>query len=665
MTSYPWAYCLDESQFEKLFRIICKIPGLKDFLSHNPGSDLRCLLYSYRSKIIENGTLSPGISINIDVLISRYDIYKKEYDAIKNNDTIQDFELDAVLTWKSKPLWAENMSIEEIDYLDHFIPQVEGLSSYLYKNKNIRNLYDLIVYFQMRLNASGENTSHTDFVLETIKERFYRIMDDHYDAIHYVNHSHEIDDYEFIKNFDEEAKQTFYITNLESNICGDFTNKYIKFSNPYVASEIFLRYFKADKINIALSLAHQAFKYIFAAPNIYWHNKESVYGSVNILYIILQALDIQGLEALNQMNPKLARCLTESLYLLLSRTIYWSDKETIKNEIYDDGLLPINIQHKLRAYRLRSNLVESFLIEMFSGYDKRSIDSMMISDLVMAHTLAKTTQIVGDNSLFMRDAINIFEPYSINNGDMRKLSLEGFELSDEISKNIFKNYKEGKYSLTEHEISELVSFIRLHLKTTKKEAKDKSLPIPYLIKDNYSPVFKTDSDIIREYLIANDIKCFYHFTEISKLDSIIKSGGLLSYRRCLDEGIVLPIREDMAFSRDIDASLGLEDYARLSFSNCLPKIKTRQKKGAKLVMLKINPEVALFEETIFTNIEATSPGMQFGSTSDFLKKVNIPATKKITSPEDVDYLESQAEILIKGMIPLKYILNIDNPIQLN
>ena len=165
-----------------------------------------------------------------------------------------------------------------------------------------------------------------------------------------------------------------------------------------------------------------------------------------------------------------------------------------------------------------------------------------------------------------------------------------------------------------------------------------------------------------QYLIDNGIKYLYHFTDKDRINSIIKQGGLLSYKRCLDEAIVMPIRDDMALSRDIDAEYGLEDYARLSFCNRLPKIKERQGNGKELVLLKISIDVATFEDTVFTDMEATSPLMSHGASFDDLKKVNLQATQKSDScMSEKEYLQKQAEVLVKGFIPLKYIQNIKNP----
>lgn len=668
MINYRWTYCLNEEQISKLFRIIKIIPGFSLYLNETDSNNLLDIIESFRNKSKSEGLLTMGMSINLDVISKRYNLMKKEYEeSHKIGSSIYKYQIDYILNWDPKPMWTNGMTVEEIDYLNHFIPQVEGLLSYLHQNSNIENLYDLIVYYQMKLNATGRNNPDIDFLLETIKERFYRISDDHEDAIHYVNHSQEINDNYLIYSFDKEANRDFYRVDFEKNICSDLLNKYIHIHNPYIVGEVFLRLFRANKIDIALSFAQHAFSYIFSSPNIYWHNKEAIYGSVNIINTLLEALGYDGFKKLNNEYPKMANSLLDSLYLVLSRSIYWTDKETINNQVYEENRMPIHIQHKLRAYRLRSYLIDSFGIILLPKMKETDYCMMALADMYSAHNLAYTYKIVGRNSVFKLDSIRLFHTkglYKICSPE--QASERGFVLNDNLAKDIHTKYKTGLLSLSESEISQLIAFCRLYFRMKNKESCNKIMPISYLQKNNYCPTYKEEAAQIRKYLKDNGVCYFYHFTEYDKINSIIKYGGLLSYKRCLDEGIVLPLREDMALSRDIDAKLGLEDYARLSFNSHLPKIDVRIKEGAKLIMLKVSTEVALFEDTIFTNIEATHSGLSFGSSLNDLCKVRIPATSRVNvPPNDQDYLHSQAEILVKRFIPLKYIVNINNPEFLN
>lgn len=661
MENFLWSYCLNEEQFTKLYRIICKVPGLLQYLTDHNGRDLPSLIINFKMLVETEGTSTLGIRMNLELIKNRYDIFRKEYDD-KNAKQVK-FDLYHILTWNPKPRWTNNMTVEEIDYLDHFIPKVPGLSQYLLNNISKENLYDLIVIFQLQLNATGLNNAETDFLLETIKERFYRIMDDHKEAIHYVNHSHQINDHRLLDDFSTEAANSFYLLDVENEKCIDFANKYLRIFHPYIASEIFQKYFRANKVNVALRFAHQEFNHIFSSPNIYWHNKEAVFGCVNILHYILDALGQKGMKQLNENNPKPHNVFLESIYLLLSRTIYWTDKETNKNDKYDDAHLPINVQHKLRAYRLRASLIEYYGEQLASIINNADVNKMSLADLFSAHYMAYVHKVVGNESIYKRDAIRLFHSKRIfESCSPEKASEDGFLMNDELAMAIHQKYKDGKYCLTQKEISELNFFLRQYFKNEKNIAVLNNEPISYLKEDHFSPSYKTDKEKIRSYLETNGIKYLYHFTEKDRIESIIKYGGLLSFKRCLDEGITMPVREDMALTRDIDARMELEDYVRTSFCSRLPKIKERQAEGAELVLLKIDPEVALFDDTLYTDIEATQPGLYCGGEFDDLRRVNIQATKKVVSrPEDDDYWQRQAEVLIKGFIPLKYILNVKSP----
>jgi len=662
---YKWAYCLSQEQYDKLIRIINKVPGLKVYLDEHEDSDLANLLSTFKLEAQLEGRSTPGLRVNIEVLKERYGMFLKQYEeSFRHSDTTKyDFNLYSVLTWNPKPKWAQNMDVHEIDYLDHFIPQVIGLAEYLHKNTDKQNLFDLVNDYQRELNAIGKNNPKVNFILETIKERFYRLMGDHQDSIHYVNHSHEIDDHKLIDQFITEAENEFFCINLEDDICSEFTNRYVNNSNPFVAGEFFQRFFRANKVDIALSFAKQAFSHIFSSPNMYWHNKESIYGCVNILNTLTTALGHEGLISLKGKNPKLMEVLLETLYLLLSRTIYWTDRETYVDEQYDETRLPINIQHKLRAYKLRSLLIENHGDLLVSNLSSVDVRMMILSDLMSAHYMAYANKVVGNDSVFKLDAIRVFHTTGLyKSSTIDDSSEKGLLMNDELAMAIHKKYKDGKYCLTENEISEFISHLRIYFRMQRKVALQSSLPIPYLKKDNFSPSYKQNYEQIRLYLQQNGIAFFYHVTEKDKIKSIIKYGGLLSSKRCMDEGIAMPVREDMAISRDIDARLGLEDYARLSFCKRLPKVDERMKEGAELVRLKVSIDVALFEETLFSDIEATHSNFNVGPSIDDLKKVNLLATKKEKlNPDDNDYLQSQAEVLVKGFIPMKYIINIKNP----
>ena len=165
-----------------------------------------------------------------------------------------------------------------------------------------------------------------------------------------------------------------------------------------------------------------------------------------------------------------------------------------------------------------------------------------------------------------------------------------------------------------------------NLKSDSQQESSVSTSItPYLYNNI---VYKANRKEIADYLRTNGVTCFYHFTERGRLSSIIKEGVILSYRQCLEQGVVMPRTSDVAKTRDIDASYELEDYARLSFCRYLPKIEERKLAGKDLVLLRIDVEVAELEDTRFSDIEATQAGFHHGPTLEDLKRVNIAAVKK-------------------------------------
>ena len=658
-----WAYCLNEEQYSKLLRNIKKVPGFLEYLDRNDNEDFVQLVLTYRAILEEAGIVTPGIRTNMDLITHRYDLFQKEYVDAQPSRGHTLYDINKVLTWNSRPQWAVPMTVEEIDYLDHFIWQVEGLPVFLHDDIMAKNLYDKVCQYQMVLNASGKNDPEKNFTLETIKERFYLLMNDHEDAIHYVNHSHQIDDHAIIDQFVTEAKESFYRTNLEDEACDEFLREYRSCSNPYIANEIFCKLFKANRIEESLKFAECTFQHIFSSPNIYWNNKEAVYGCANILYMIIEAMGVKGVEEMQNSNDKVTRIAIKSLYLLLSRIIYWSDRETVVNDKYDDELLPINIQHKIRAYRMRSQLIKYYPDILLVGIDNANREMMELADLNSAQSMAFANKIVGERSVFYQDAIKVFHTCNLfKYGDVDKVSEMGFVQNDSLSMAIHEEYRRGDFALSQNEISEFIACLNSLFKRLQINAEKQNIPIPYLIKDHYSPSYKSCRNEIIQYLMDNGIKCLYHFTDKDRLNSIIRHGGLLSYKRCLDEAVVMPIRTDMAASRDIDAEFGLEDYARLSFCRDLPKIEERKKAGAELILLKISLEVAAFEDTEFTDIEATLKQMRHGNSFEDLKKVNLQVTQKSACLlSDAEFLKKQAEVLVKGVIPLKYILNIDTP----
>lgn len=176
---------------------------------------------------------------------------------------------------------------------------------------------------------------------------------------------------------------------------------------------------------------------------------------------------------------------------------------------------------------------------------------------------------------------------------------------------------------------------------------------------------KIDWQQIKEYLDRNGVTHLYHFTDQANIASIKKSGGLYSWKYCLENDIDIPKAGGDSLSRNLDRRYGLEDYVRLSFCCDHPMAHRLKQKGGDLVLLRIKIDVAWFDGTLFSDMNATDSSHSHGATLADLEKVDISATKeRYVSSTSSSFKKHQAEVLVRRFIPLEYIENIDNPIQL-
>ena len=174
---------------------------------------------------------------------------------------------------------------------------------------------------------------------------------------------------------------------------------------------------------------------------------------------------------------------------------------------------------------------------------------------------------------------------------------------------------------------------------------------------------KDDAVDIVQYLLMKGVRCFYHFTDRQNLNSIRRYGGLYSWYYCKKNNIVIPNAGGTTLSKDLDVRHGLQDYVRLSFCDDHPMAYRKHKDGADVVLLAIDINVAAFKDTLFSDKNAASNSFLYGEDLDSLKNVNIMATKRhyVSRDEGDIFHQHQAECMVKTFIPIKYIMNINNP----
>ena len=213
----------------------------------------------------------------------------------------------------------------------------------------------------------------------------------------------------------------------------------------------------------------------------------------------------------------------ECFYLTASRVLHWDDKETFANETYGDHDFPINIEHKLQFYRVRSKLILEVLPQ-FELLDNHSYDTaaMALSDLIKADQLAQQHKVVGGNSVYKRDAEKIFhEYYLFKQGDINNVSEKGRIMNLDYEFELYKKYRRGLYTLSQEQIASIFYQIK-HPEIQKSETTPIELDPERNLEEEieYSTSYKKDADKIRKYLIDHNIRYFYHFTDASKIDSI-------------------------------------------------------------------------------------------------------------------------------------------------
>lgn len=173
---------------------------------------------------------------------------------------------------------------------------------------------------------------------------------------------------------------------------------------------------------------------------------------------------------------------------------------------------------------------------------------------------------------------------------------------------------------------------------------------------------KTEYKDLNSILNDAGIEYFYHYTAKSNLQSIRENGGLYSWQYCQSNKLVVPIPGGSKETHELDEKYGLLNYVRLSICKDYPMAYVKKKQGIDVVVLKIKKDVALAQETLFSDINAIDANHTHGGEIQHFKNINVQ--KALSNYNILDDLEKKyhdAEIMVKECIPIEYIVNIDNP----
>lgn len=177
-------------------------------------------------------------------------------------------------------------------------------------------------------------------------------------------------------------------------------------------------------------------------------------------------------------------------------------------------------------------------------------------------------------------------------------------------------------------------------------------------------VEKKDASAIKQLLASNGISYLYHFTPRVNLQSIRNHGGLYSWKYCEKHNLTIPAPGGDTKSRALDQLHGLEDYVRLSFCDDHPMAYRLRNNDLILLMIKV--DVAWLKGTQYSDINAAAMNHHHGPGLRDLQRIDFQAVKRhYVSKNDDDFGAHQAEVLVKTHIPSKYIVNLDNPIEMD
>lgn len=172
-------------------------------------------------------------------------------------------------------------------------------------------------------------------------------------------------------------------------------------------------------------------------------------------------------------------------------------------------------------------------------------------------------------------------------------------------------------------------------------------------------IYKTGRDIFENHIRVNSIRCLYHFTDKSNLPLIIKHGGLYSWGELENKNIKPNKVGGNELSRSLDMRKGLKDYVRLSFTKELPMRHVAQRDGRinDIIFIEIDPEVIFWQETLFSDKNATSNDARVGKGFNDFKLIDLDLIRSGSWANKQQKALFQAEVMVKRFVPQKYFLN--------
>lgn len=603
---------------------------------------------------------------------------------------------------------------EEYQRLADFILSFPEMDDFIEEHPDIQRLDILLNEYAQFASQQYYYSDDLRISIQIAKEKFSEFIEQSHLGIHSINKTKCIDDASIICTFHNEAygdKKPEYlfkkadvqhyrtITEKIAYQKVDFSplvEKYISHYHPYVNMEIASAFINAKQYDIGLPFLQKVLSYVFSYPNIYWDNPTALYSCAEGIHMMQYLLGRAGMDALDYIIPDSKYRLLQLAYLYISRAIYMCDEDIASHGKWDGEHIPAGLINKLNLLSIRANLVYDYRTE-FSVIFGIGInpDIQYIADKATASSIADR---YGLSIIFeecFKDAMKMYRYGSlipndtggyvdIEDATFGELIERGNIRSEDLANQLLKLYRESYFVLGESELAECIWFIKDKLCYSVSEAlcfKEKRISeykrwheewVQSLISRssqagnafvNALSIKKSFASHIKQTLAQNNITCLYHFTDRANLESIIKNGGLYSWKYLEEHDISIPKQGGNLDSKANDQNFGLEDYVRLSFCDDHPMMWRLKCAGYNLVLLKIKVDVAWAKDTLFSDINATAHNHRHGDDIETFNSIDFNAVKQhYLNKSSAMFGPHQAEVMVKTCIPLEYILNIDNPI---
>jgi ssDNA thymidine ADP-ribosyltransferase, DarT len=160
------------------------------------------------------------------------------------------------------------------------------------------------------------------------------------------------------------------------------------------------------------------------------------------------------------------------------------------------------------------------------------------------------------------------------------------------------------------------------------------------------------------------IKTLYHFTDASNLTSIAEHGGLYSWSKLEQLGIVVPNPGGNDWSHDADQRFQVDDYVHLCFYDQHP-MEWRARQDGRLpntAFLKVNPAVLDLDGVLFTDDVSNKSGIVPISRAEANQTLDFEVLSGKTQRNDPQATErwlraKKYEVLVPAFVPISYITN--------